>query len=139
MKNKTRYFNEMNYCEVQRHNSQCRHQLSTEDQKWLKQNNYKNIGWDNVINLYYKIKEFVEKVPLPDLTLEELFLEADRIGSKYLTSQEIQEFNQKLSEEVQEISDLIDRHFPDTEIEIIDFGNKTNNKTRKKLSRSIKF
>ncbi|NDJ20352.1 hypothetical protein GS682_01550 [Nostoc sp. B(2019)] len=66
------------------------------------------------------------------MSLEELFLEADRIGNKYLTSKEIQEFNQQLSQEVAEIGEIIDQQFPDTEIEIIDYSKKTNKKTQKK-------
>ncbi|MUG96650.1 hypothetical protein F7734_31650 [Scytonema sp. UIC 10036] len=64
------------------------------------------------------------------MTLEELFLEADRIGNKYLTPNEIEEFNQQLSKEVAEIGDLIEQQFPDTEIEIIDYSNTITKKSR---------
>lgn len=115
----------MSYTELQKANAQTRKTLSSKNQKWLKANDYKNIGWDNIIKLYQKLNEF-----LP--SLEDLFLEADRIGNKYQTAQEISDFNQKMSKEVEEISELIDRQFPDDEIEIIDFSSKSNRKSNKK-------
>lgn len=66
------------------------------------------------------------------MSLEELFLEAERIGNKYLDSDEISEFQQQLSKEVAEIGELIDQQFPDTEIEVIDYNNKTKQKAQKK-------
>jgi len=63
-----------------------------------------------------------------DLTLEELFLEADRIGNKYLTEEEIQDFHQKLAKELNEIAEEIDKQFPDTEIEVIDFSKNAKSK-----------
>ncbi|MGM3305521.1 hypothetical protein ACSQ6I_05930 [Anabaena sp. WFMT] len=143
-KNKNKTFQGMSYREIQRANSNNRNNLHKEDQRWLKDNGYKNIGWDDVIKLYQKIKDFLDKYQLQDLTLEELFLEADHIGNKYLSDQEIQEFNQKLAKEVNEIADEIDKQFPDTEIEIIDFSQKTKNKYTKnrnnqKSYKTIKF
>ncbi|MDP5016822.1 MAG: hypothetical protein NWQ43_05890 [Dolichospermum sp.] len=137
-------FKGMIYREVQRTNSNNRKNLHKEDQKRLKDNGYKNVGWDNVIKLYQEIKDFLDKYQLQDLTLEELFLEADHIGNKYLSHQEIQQFNQKLAKEVNEIAEEIDKQFPDTEIEIIDFSRKTKhkytkNKNNQKLYRTIKF
>lgn len=129
-KSKARKFNQMSYHQIQRANSKNRSKLHKEDQKWLKDNSYRNIGWNNIINLYQKLEEFLDRYQLKDLTLEELFLEADQIGNKYLTSQEIAEFNRKLSQEVNEIAQEFDQQFPDTKIEVIDFkGN--NNKWRK--------
>lgn len=140
---KAKKFQKMSYREVQRANSKERSKLQKEQQRWLKDNGYRNVGWHNVISLYEKTKEFLDKERLEDLTIEELFLEADRIGNKYLTSQEIVEFNQKLSKEVEEINDEIDKQFPDTEIEIIDFSGKTNNRSRKNhnqnLHKTVKF
>ena len=130
-KSKTRKFNGMSYHQVQRANSKKRTKLYKEDQKWLKDNDYRNIGWDKVINLFQKIEDFIDKYQLEDLTLEELFLESDRIGNKYLSSQDIEEFNQKLSQEVNEVAEEIDKQFPDSELEIIDFS-ETNYKSRKK-------
>ena len=140
---KVKKFQEMSYREVQRANSKERSKLQKEDQRWLKDNGYRNVGWDNVINLYEKTKEFLDKYRLENLTIEELFLEADRIGNKYLTTKEIEEFNQGLSKEVEEINDEIDKQFPDTEIEMIDFSGKANNSSRKnhnqKSHKTVKF
>jgi len=140
---KAKKFQEMSYREVQRANSKERSKLQKEDQRWLKDNGYRNVGWDNVINFYEKTKEFLDKYRLKDLTIEELFLEADRIGNKYLTTKEIEEFNQGLSKEVEEINDEIDKQFPDTEIEMIDFSSKANTSSRKshsqKSHKTVKF
>lgn len=133
----------MKYRKVQKSNSQNKNKLKKEEQQWLKDNSYKNIGWNNVIDLYQKIEELLDKAKIDDLTLEELFLEADRIGNKYLTSQEIQDFNQKLSKEVNEIAEEIDKQFPETEVEIIDFSQQNPKKYRKRLNRkkytTVKF
>lgn len=130
----------MSYREVQGANTLNRSKLRQADQQGLKDNRCKNVGWDNVISLYQKIEELLD--PLKDLTLEDLFIEADRIGNKYQSAQEIQEFNQQLSQEVTKVSEAIDRQFPDTEIEIIDFGD-SHQKTRKsrhpKTSRIVKL
>lgn len=131
-KSQKRDFNGMSYGEVQRANSENRSKLKKEDQKWLKDNGYKNVGWNNVITLYRKVEELLDKSRFEDMSLEELFLEADRIGNKYLTSEEIKEFNQQLSKEVAELGELVDKQFPDTEIEVIDFSQKTTQKPQKK-------
>jgi hypothetical protein len=128
---KKRQFQNMSYREVQRTNSINRSKLHKKEQKWLKENGYKNLGWTNVISLYEKIEEFLEKSELEDLTLEDLFLEADRVGNKYLTAQEIEEFNQKMFTEVSKISEEVDKQFPDTEIEVIDFSRKSTNRRKK--------
>lgn len=130
-------FNGMSYREVQKINSEKRISLKKEDQKWLKDNGYRNVGWNNLINLYQKTEEFLDKYPLKDLTLEDLFLQADRIGNKYLTSHELEEFNHKLSKEVNDIAEKIDKQFPNTEIEVIDFSNQTNHLSRKKSNRKL--
>ncbi|NEU81852.1 hypothetical protein G1O98_23045 [Nostoc sp. UIC10630] len=95
------------------------------------------------MSLYHKIKDFLDKYQFDDFTLEELFLEADRIGNKYLTPQEIQETNYKLAKEVNEIAEEIDKQYPDTEIEIIDFSNKTKKTYRRQANqksyRTIKY
>ena len=122
----------MSYHEVQRANSKNRKELSKEDKKFLKENCLRNTGWDNVINLYEKIEVFLDSYKLNELTLEDLFLEADRIGNKYLNSQEIEEFNQRLAREVNGVAEEIDRQFPDTEIEVIDFSARSNYKSQKK-------
>jgi hypothetical protein len=128
--NNKKIFQGMDYRQVQKSNSKNRLKLKQQEQKWLKNNQYKNIGWNNVINLFNKIKDFLEAEKIKGLILEELFLEADRVGNKYLTSQEIREFEGKLAQQVNQIAVIIDEQFPDSEIEIIDFGSK-NNKKRK--------
>lgn len=137
---KKKTFNEMSYREVQGANTLNRSKLSKKDQQGLKDSQYKNVGWGNVISLYQKLEELLN--PLIDLTLEDLFLEADRIGNKYQNPQEIQEFNQQLAKEVNEVSEAIDRQLPDTEIEIIDFGgsNQRSRKSRSpRTSRTVKL
>lgn len=138
-----RNFQGMSYGELQKHNSQNRIKLSPADQKWLKENGYKNLGWDNVINLHNTIQDFLVKYQVEDLTLEELFLEADRIGNKYLTEDEIQDFHQKLAKELNELSEEIDKQFPQTEMEIIDFSQnakfKPTKKRNQKTYRTIKL
>ncbi|MEH2350927.1 MAG: hypothetical protein V7K55_23575 [Nostoc sp.] len=142
-KTKKTIFNGMSYRDTQRVNSKNRTKLKQEDIHWLKTEGYKNVGWNNVISLYHKIKDFLDKYQFHDLTLEELFLEADRIGNKYLTAQETQESNQRLAKEVNEIAEEIDKQFPDTEIEFIDFSNKTKKTYRKqnnqKSYRTVKY
>jgi len=141
-KSQKRNFNGMSYAEVQRANSENRRQLEKDEQKWLKDNGYKNVGWDNVIRLYQKIEE-LKQSSLKDMSLEELFLEADRVGNKYLTAEEITNFNQQLSKEVSEIGELIDQQFPDTEIEVIDFSQnlakQPHNKRNQKTYRTAKI
>ncbi len=124
-KSQKRNFNGMSYGKLQLTNSKNRSKLKKEDQKWLQNNGYKNIGWDNVITLYRKVEELLDKYCFEDMSLEELFLEADRIGNKYFTTAEIKEFDQQLSKEVAEIGELVDKQFPDTNTEVIDFRQKT--------------
>lgn len=130
-KSQKRNFNGMSYGKLQRNNSENRSKLKKEDQKWLKDNGYKNVGWENVVTLYQKIEELLDKYCFEDMSLEELFLEADRIGNKYLTIAEIKEFDQQLSKEVAEIGELVDKQFPDTKTEVIDFRQKTAKKPQK--------
>lgn len=129
-RSRAKTFNGMSYREAQRINSENRSKLQKEDLKWLKDHHYKNVGWENVIALAQKIEEFLDKYRLNDWSLDELFLEADRIGNKYQTSGEIEEFNQKMAQEINEIAEEIDRQFPDTEAEEIDYSNPA--RTRRK-------
>ena len=69
-----------------------------------------------------KITYFKSQYEEEEDSLEELFLEADRIGNKYQTSEEIAAFQAALATEVNAIADLVDEQFPDTEIEFIDYG-----------------
>ncbi|MCG8367600.1 MAG: hypothetical protein MJA27_30225 [Pseudanabaenales cyanobacterium] len=121
-KTKKRLFSGMSYRDVQRSNSDRRGKLPQKDQKWLKEKGYRNVGWDNVIKLYQKINELLIQPTSEEDTLEELFLQADRIGNKYQTPEEIAAFNQQLLTEVNEISDEIDRQFPNSEMEFIDYS-----------------
>lgn len=130
MSRQKRQFNGMSYREVQRANSQNRQKLHKPDQKQLKAESYKNTGWDSIIRLYQRIEEFLDRYQYEDLELDELFLEADRIGNKYLTSEEIEEYNQKLAKEVSEIEEAIDQQFPDAEVEIIDFRARKKARSR---------
>ncbi|MBN3927213.1 hypothetical protein [Nostoc sp. NMS4] len=131
-KGKKRNFRGMSYRVVQLANSKNRSKLHKKDQIWLKENLYKNIGWDNVVNFYQKLEGFIDNYQFDEFTLEELFIEADRIGNKYLTNQEINEYNQRLSKEVNEVAEEIDKQFPETEMEFIDFSQNTNIKYKKK-------
>ncbi|MEL6334354.1 MAG: hypothetical protein AAFQ76_17400, partial [Cyanobacteria bacterium J06626_26] len=92
------------------------------EQIWLKAQGYKNVSWDNVIKLYQKINALLLQPDSNEESLEELFLKADRIGNKYQTPAEIREFNQKLSVAVNDVADEIDRQFPETEMEIVDYS-----------------
>lgn len=119
--NKRRLFDGLTYRELQSSNTRRRKLLSKANQVWLKNHRYKNVGWDNVIHLHQKINSFLDTHKEDDLSLEELFLEADRIGSKYQTPEEINTFQQDLSTTVESIAQKIDRHFPEEEPEMIDF------------------
>lgn len=135
-------FDGLRYRELQALNATRRRQLAPEDQRWLKQNGYRNVGWEAVISLHQKISDLLDRAKLEDLSLEELFLEADRIGNKYLTPEEIQDFNQQLAQEVAEIGDLIDQQFPDTEVEAIDYGQnrrKSPKQRNQKTYRTIRI
>lgn len=118
---KKRLFSGMGYREVQRSNSQRKKHLSKADQTWLKENNYKNTGWDNVILLYQKINDLLAQSQDDDLSLEDLFLAADRIGNKYQTAEEVESFQQALSTTVESIAQQVDEQFPDDEAEAIDY------------------
>ena len=135
-KSNARTFKGMKYRKVQRKNSRNRDLLTKENRQWLKNNSYKNIGWNNVIALYQKIVELQREEQINDLDLESLFLEADRIGNKYFTDKEIYEKQQALAKEVNEIAEIIDRQFSDNEIEIVDYSK--NNRQLLKNSKKIK-
>ena len=121
-KSKARTFKRMSYRQIQRKNSRNRKLLIQEKQQWLKDNGYRNLGWQNVINLYNKIQEFQQAENIKSLSLEELFLEADRIGNKYYQPQEIQQRNLKIAKELNEIADIIEAQFPDRLTEVIDYS-----------------
>ncbi len=126
-KTRKRLFSDMNYREVQRSNSSRKKLLPKKDQKWLKENGYRNVGWDNVIRLYEKINDILSFSDDPnEPTLEDLFLRVDQIGKKYQTPQEIEAFEQALKAEVEDISELVDKQFPEKEIEFADYGNRSH-------------
>lgn len=128
---KAKNFRGMGYRLVQKSNSENRQKLTQQEQNWLKANGYNNVGWDNVIALYQKVEEF------NGLALESLFLEADRIGNKYQTSESRQEYQQKLAIVVNNIAEQIDQQFPETEVEFIDFSQHKSRKYSQKNNRKL--
>ncbi len=133
-KKPARSFNGMTYREVQCSNSSQRSQLPKPQQQQIKQSGFRNVGWENVINLYNHLETLQAKLNDELPSLETLFLEADRIGNKYQTETERQAFTQKMAAVSTEMSELIDQQFPDTEAEIISFKGKqkTNRRSKKK-------
>ena len=125
-KRQKRTFSGMGYREVQRANRNRRAQLPKPQQRELKAQGYKNVGWDNVIALYQKINDLLLQGDPQEDSLEALFLKADRIGNKYQTAAEIDDFNQKLAAEAHAIADEIDRQFPEPETEFIDYSQPKN-------------
>lgn len=136
-KREKRLFSGMSYREVQRSNSNRRSFLPKADQKWLRENFYKNVGWDNIIRLHQKINDLLSSSEHDEPTLEDLFLKADEIGNKYQTLEEIETFNQVFRTEINAIADEIDKQFPDKELEFIDFSDcsGTSSKTKFKKKR----
>ena len=58
----------------------------------------------------------------PGESLGQLFTEADRVGSKYQTSEEIKAHQQKMAKAVSEVGGLIDKQFPDDGGSSADYG-----------------
>lgn len=56
---------------------------------------------------------------IDERTLEELFIDADRIGNKYQTPEEVAASNQQLADEVQQVEQLLPDEGP---AEMVDFG-----------------
>jgi hypothetical protein len=123
MKN-NKNFNGMSYRQVQRSNSENKIKLQSEELQLLRNSGFKNIGWDKVIQLHVKIQELLDSPYRLNWTLSELFVEAERIGNKYQSPAEIMEFEQHFTAISQEIEVEIDRCFPDTVLEIIDFSKR---------------
>ena len=128
-KNEVITFEGMRYRQVQRKNSRNRNLLLKEQQKWLTAEGYRNVGWNNVIDLFKKIKEIQEQEHIKSLDLEELFLEADRIGNKYLDNREINRRNLLIAKELNQITNIIDKQFSDNTFEVIDYS-KTSTKRK---------
>jgi hypothetical protein len=121
-KSSPRTHQKFTYTQLQAFNKQSRSELRRDDRQWLKVNGYKNVGWDCAIALYEKIIDYKAKYDLEDDSLEDLFLEADRIGNKYQTSEEIETFQSSLAFAANAIADLVDKQYPDTVTEFIDYG-----------------
>lgn len=127
-KRNRRTFEGLNYQQTQRHNRDRREQLSRAIQAELKASGYRNVGWDNVIRLYQHLDERFRQQQIDDMSLEDLFLEADRIGNKYLTAEEQESNRRLLAAETSQIAPLIDQHFPDNTTEMVSFAPKTPRK-----------
>lgn len=121
-KKSPRKFDGMGYRQLQRLNSDRRQKLPAGDRTFLKKNGYINVGWGQVIRLHFKINELLAISEETD-SLEDLFLQADRIGNKYQTPEEIDAFQTQLNQKTEEIADLVDQQFPvSDETEYIDFS-----------------
>ena len=115
-------FNGMGYRQVQRSNSDSKAKITSDEIQLLKNSGYKNVGWEKVTQLYLKLPDMLTSPYRENWSLDELFLEADQIGQKYQSVDEIAIFEKQFTMLSQEIDDEIERHFPDTEVEIIDFS-----------------
>lgn len=120
-----RLFSGMGYREVQKSNASRRSKLPKAKQQELKKQGYKNVGWEHVINLYQAINAVEAELDLPEDSLEQLFIKADRIGNKYQTQEERSTFRQQLTTEVTKVANIIDKQFPETGRDSIDFSSQT--------------
>jgi hypothetical protein len=120
----TKEFNGMGYRQVQRSNSDNKLKLKFEEVQLLKNSGCKNVGWEKVVQLYLKIQELLSSPYRNNWSLSELFAEAERIGNKYQSAQEISDFEMKFTVLSQEIDEEIDKIYPDNQIEIIDFSRR---------------
>jgi hypothetical protein len=127
----------LGYKALQRDNRIKRNELPNSEQIWLKDNGYSNLGWTQVIALFDKIKNLLEIQGLIEWSLEDLFLEADRIGEKYQEPEDIQKFQLAMATEAEQISEIIDQYFPDNQSEVIDFS-LMQSKEKKHKSKSHK-
>jgi hypothetical protein len=126
----------LSYRSLQAKNSANRQKLAKTQQNWLRDNGYKNVGWDAVIRLAAKIADLLEQDELADMSLESLFLEADRVGNKYQTAAEVEQFQQAMAQTANAIADQIDAQFPQTELEVIDFSRSGSPRKPRKSSTS---
>lgn len=126
----------LTYRELQKDNSIMRQQLKSADRLWLKSNNFRNVGWTNVVALFEKLKQLIIVDKLAKNSIEELFSEIDRIGSKYQESAEVHAFETAMAQEAESISAIIDRQFPDLEPVAIDFGSSEYHKSRQSSHKS---
>jgi hypothetical protein len=131
MKTQAKTHQGLTYRALQQRNTEQRRRLPKDQQDLLKRNGYKNVGWAAVIELHDKIADLLEQEELAELSLEELFLEADRVGNKYQTTEEVTQFQQEMAVVAGAIADQIDAQFPQTEFEVIDFSRSGSPKPRK--------
>jgi hypothetical protein len=130
----------LNYRDLQRVNGQRRDRLAKADRAELKQQGFCNVGWDHVIRLSQRLDELLNKLGVDESdlpSLDALFLEADRIGNAYQSSEEIAAFNQALAEASSAVDEAIEAHFPDNEVEIVHFqsGPSTGRSAKRKPRR----
>ena len=124
MAQKKKLYQNKSYRDLQVENKINRNALSKNQQHQLKIEGYKNIGWAKVIQLCEKLQQINLLKSVEDVTLEELFIDADRIGNKYQTKKEIRDFQERLNQVHQQIADSVDKLFPDNDVEIFDFTGK---------------
>ncbi|EKD07446.1 MAG: hypothetical protein P5702_00225 [Limnospira sp. PMC 1291.21] len=125
MARQKRTFLGMSYREVQKWNSENRTKLDRQQQQKLKEEGFRNVGWESVIGLYLALDALINSEPEPELesSLEELFLEAARIGDKYQTEEDRATFQREFDREIAEINALIEEQFPQPQtIEFIDYS-----------------
>ncbi|MFO7030894.1 hypothetical protein B9T07_12975 [Limnospira fusiformis CCALA 023] len=125
MARQKRTFLGMSYREVQKWNSENRPKLDRQQQQKLKEQGFRNVGWESVIGLYLALDALINPDPEPELesSLEELFLEAARIGDKYQTDEDRATFQREFDREIAEINALIEEQFPQPQtIEFIDYS-----------------
>lgn len=120
----------LRYRDVQQANGLRRDRLTKADRRDLKDQGFRNVGWNNILRLRQRLDELLgpdrdeanPDLPDPDLpSLDALFLEADRLGNAYQSAEEIAAFNRALAEAANGVDEAIDAQFPDTEVEIVHF------------------
>lgn len=122
MTRKKQKFQGMGYREVQASNSENWKKLDRQQQKALKEEGHRNIGWLFVTRLYLGIEDLNQDLHTDDTTLEELFLNASWIGDKYQTNEDKLAFRKALDQAIEETQILIDEHFPGGDIQMIDYS-----------------
>lgn len=125
MARQKRTFLGMSYREVQKWNSEQRKKCDRLQQQQLKQLGHRNVGWESVVGLYLALEALINPAPEPesDLSLEELFLEASRIGDKYQTDADRAKFKEEFDREIAEINAIIEEQFPQPQtVEFIDYS-----------------
>jgi hypothetical protein len=119
-----RTYRDLDYPALQAQNSQQRAQLSLEQRRHLQQQGYKNVGWEKVIALAERLEQLRMPGEFADWSLDELFLEAERVGDRYQTPDEIARHRDQMAVETAAIEALIEQQFPDPDPEVIDFAHR---------------